>query len=258
MIARGAIPANALGADKFKREIAKSERAMMDGLRPYQAIVAALLNARKPQAILDAPCGSGWLADLLDFAFQIDGIDLFAPPPRKYRKFRTANLDDGLPSDLGIYDAIVCCEGIEHFGNPELFFRSTRQHLTDDGLLLVTTPNTWHPAARLRYLFRGFFPGFPCLVTKIERGTHMHIMPWSFPQLFLYLRLAGFVDIRLHELDEPKPSRAYEWLFGLPQILYCAQKRRRGSTEEETAFWLHAGSRQSVYGRRLVVSAIAA
>jgi SAM-dependent methyltransferase len=234
--------------------------AQMSSLKPYQPVVAALLNARQPRTVLDAPCGSGWLAGLLDYDFEIDGIDLFAPPPagRRYRHFRNADLDDSLPTDLGTYDAIVCCEGIEHFGNPESFFRSTRQHLTGGGLLVVTTPNTWHPAARLQYLLRGFFPGFPCLVGKIERGTHMHIMPWSFPQLFLYLRLTGFTDIVLHEIAEPKPKRIYEWVLAVPQLLYCNQKRRRGRTEEEIAFWSHAGSRQSMFGRRLVVSAMAA
>jgi len=229
----------------------------MEVLKPYQPVVAALLNARRPQTVLDAPCGSGWLADLLDDDLQIDGLDLFASPPQRYRHFRNADLDGGLPADLGRYDAIVCCEGIEHFGNPEIFFRSTRAHLTPGGLLVVTTPNTWHPAARLQYLLRGFFPGFPCLVGKIERGRHMHIMPWSFPQLFLYLRLTGFTDIALHDIDEPKPKNIYEWLVGVPQILYCAHKRWRIKTKEEKTFWKHAGSRQSLLGRRLVVSAIA-
>lgn len=85
----------------------------------------------------------------------------------------------------------------------------------------------------------------------------MHIMPWSFPQLFLYLTLTGFKGIALHDIDEPKPKRAYEWLLGLPQHLYCAQKRRAAKNEEERAFWSFVGSRQSVFGRRLVVSSVA-
>lgn len=228
-------------------------------LPSLRSVVAALLNDRQPRLILDAPCGSGWLANLLQYDFQIDGIDLFAPPPNRYRRFRRADLNLGLPNDLEKYDAIICCEGIEHFGNPESFLSSTRQHLNKGGMIVVTTPNTWHPAARLQYLFRGFFPGFPCLVENIERGIHMHIMPWSFPKLFLYLSLTGFSEITLHELhDEPKPKRVYEWLFGLPQFLYCAQKRRNARTNEGIAFWSHTGSLQSIFGRRLVVSATAA
>ena len=229
----------------------------MNNLKPYQPVVAKLLNNQQPGVVLDAPCGSGWLRRLLDFDCQVDGLDLFAPPPVGYRLFRNADLNLGLPGDLGTYDAIVCCEGIEHFGNPENFFRSARQHLTQGGMLVVTTPNTWYPEARLQYLLRGFFPSFPCLVGKIERGTHMHIMPWSFPQLFLYLTLNGFRDITLHDIDKPKPKRVYEWLVGLPQYAYCARKRAKAKTDEQRKFWLHTGSQQSVYCRSLVVSAIA-
>lgn len=230
----------------------------MNNLKPYQPVVAKILNNKQPEILLDAPCGSGWLRRLLNYDCQVDGLDLFAPPPENYRLFRNANLDLELSADLGKYDAIVCCEGIEHFGNPESFFRSSHQHLNQGGLLVVTTPNTWYPEARLQFLLRGFFPSFPCLVGKIERGTHMHIMPWSFPLLFLYLTLTGFSDITSHDIDEPKPKRAYEWLVGVPQYVYCARKHKKAKTDEQRKFWLQAGSRQSLFGRRLVVTAIAA
>ncbi|HSH93442.1 MAG TPA: class I SAM-dependent methyltransferase [Roseimicrobium sp.] len=230
----------------------------MNEPKSYQPVVAGILNSRKPGVLLDAPSGSGWLRKLLDFPCEVDGLDLFEKAPPGYRHFRNANLDLELPADLGKYDAIVCCEGIEHFGNPESFFRSAHGHLNKGGTLIVTTPNTWFPASRLQYLFRGFFPSFPCLVGKIVRGSHMHIMPWSYPHLYLYLKLTGFTDIRLHDIDEPKPKRAYEWIVGLPQRLYCSNRRKKARTEEERAFWTFAGSKQSVYGRRLVVSAVAA
>ncbi len=230
----------------------------MDRYKSYQPVVAELINARRPGSILDAPSGSGWLKSLITYDCQIDGIDLFAPSPTGYRGFRNADLGRGFPQELGIYDAIVCCEGIEHFGNPEMFFTSAREHLSVNGLLIVTTPNVWYPQARLQYMLRGFFPSFPCLVGKIKQGTHMHIMPWSFAQLYLYLSLSGFKDINLHELNEPKPKRMYERVFGLPHRLYCLSKARRAGTEIERVFWRQAGSRQSIYGRRLVVSAVPA
>jgi hypothetical protein len=84
----------------------------------------------------------------------------------------------------------------------------------------------------------------------------MHIMPWSFPQLFLFLHLNGFEAITLHDIDEKKPKRMFERLFGIPQALYCRHKLNKSLTEEERTFWSFAGSEQSIYGRRLVVSAI--
>ena len=224
-------------------------------MKSYEPVVAALLAERQPRAVLDAPCGSGWLATRLDNECRVDGIDLYGSRPPRYAGFRAADLDAGLPADLGIYDAIVCCEGLEHLGNPLLLLRTAHGHLAPGGLLVVTTPNTWYPAARLQYLLRGFFPGFPSLAGKMQPGTHMHIAPWSFPQLHLYLRLAGFDEVQLHEVD-PQPKHAWERLVGWPHHLYCASRLRRAATEEERDYWRAAGSRQSLWGRRLVVSAI--
>lgn len=226
-------------------------------MKSYEPVVASLIGKKRPATVLDAPCGSGWLARALGAGPQFDGLDLYGAPPPGYRSFRAADLDGGLPADLGRYDAIACCEGLEHFANPGSFLRSAYEHLAPGGLLVVTTPNVWHPAGRLQYLLRGFFPGFPSLAGRIQRGTHMHIMPWSFPQVYLFLRLAGFVEVALHDVDEPKPKRLYEWLLGWPQALYCELKIRNTSGEERD-YWRQAGSRQSVYGRRLVVSAIRA
>ncbi len=225
-------------------------------MKAYMPVVADLLNRKEPTLILDAPSGEGWLHPLLNYKHTIDGIDLFDKKPKGYNNFYIANLDDGIPKELEIYDAIVSCEGIEHIGNPLLFLRSAHDHLSKDGMLIVTTPNTWYPGAKLKHSLNGFFPGFPPLIGKIEKGTHMHIMPWSFPQLYLYFHLAGYENIRLHELpEEKKPKRIYEKILGLPQKTYCKNKMKKSSSEEERQFWEDAGSNQSVYGRRLVVSA---
>jgi SAM-dependent methyltransferase len=224
--------------------------------KEYMPVVAALLRERRAQTVLDAPSGSGWLRAMLPDSVAMDGLDLYDARPAGYRDFRAADLDRGLPDDLPVYDAVVSCEGLEHVGNPELFLRSAAARLKSGGIFIITTPNTWHPAARIQYLLRGFFPGFPPLAGRIERGTHMHIMPWSFAQLYLYLTLTGFSDIALHELDEPKPRRAWERPFGPLARAYCNSRLRKSAGEEERGFWKQAASPQSIYGRRLVVSAV--
>ena len=219
-------------------------------------VVAGLLNEKKPSLILDAPSGSGWLLPLLTFNFFIDGVDLFENRPEGYRNFHKADLDHGIPADPEKYDAIVTCEGIEHIGNPILFLETAKERLVKNGIIILTTPNVWYPGARLQYFLRGFFPGFPCLTGKIRRGTHMHIMPWSYPQLFLYLKLTGYTDIRLHDIPEKKPKHFHERIIGLPHKLYCNNRLKKATSEEEKEFWKDAGSEQSLFGRRLVVSAI--
>lgn len=224
-------------------------------MKENQQVVARLLNLLKPKSILDAPCGNGVFDQALNFSTRIDGIDLFETRPVGYENFWCEDLDYGLPAHAGQYETIVCCEGIEHLANPGLFFKTVHDHLETAGNFIVTTPNVWYPAAKLQFLLRGFFPSFPCLVGKMKRGTHMHIMPWSFPHLYLFLTLAGFEDIQLHDIDEKKPKRLYEHIVGWPQKMYCRHKLRKSGSAEESHFWTMSGSRQSLFGRRLVVSA---
>jgi len=224
-------------------------------MKSYMSTVISVLNNKKPKTILDAPSGGGWLLSSLSFETTIDGIDLFEQKLSSYRNCIQADLDFGIPDSLLKYDAIVSCEGIEHFGNPILFFHTAKKHLNQDGIIIITTPNTWYPAAKIQYLLRGFFPSFPCLVGKIHRGTHMHITPWSFPQLYLYLSIAGYTDIKLHDTSDKKPVHFFEYIFGFPQKMYCYNKLKKAKSSEEKNFWKMSGNSQSVFGRRLVVSA---
>ena len=130
-----------------------------------------------------------------------------------------------------------------------LFFNKCKEHLADNGVLIITTPNTWHPASKLKFFTRGFFPGFPSLGGKVKRGSHMHIMPWSFPWLWLYFKLAGFTSIKLVELDEKKPKHMFEKVLAIPQKIYCKRQLRRSKSSEEIEYWENAGSDQSIYGR---------
>ncbi|MDX1486260.1 MAG: class I SAM-dependent methyltransferase [Alphaproteobacteria bacterium] len=227
-------------------------------MKIYMEPVGEILRDVRPRTVLDLPSGSGWLGGLVPEGAAIDGIDLYAPKPPGYREFRTADLDAGIPDGLGTYDAIVSCEGIEHLGNPLAFLRSAAEHLNPGGTMVVTTPNIWYPEAKLKFLFRGFFPGFPSLAGQIASGHHMHIAPWSFPWLYLYLSLAGFGEIRLHDLDQPKPKHRWSKIFGLPQARYCRRKAEAARSAEERQYWLTCASDQSVFGRNLVVSAVKA
>lgn len=218
-------------------------------------VVSEILNQIKPPTILDAPCGRGWLQQRLSYAPLIDGVDLFESHPFGYAHHFQHDLDLGLPKIHKQYDAIVSCEGIEHFGNPQLFFKSSYELLAPGGLLLITTPNIWYPEARLQFWLKGFFPGFPPLIGRIERGTHMHIMPWSYAHLYLYLKLAGYQEIALHKEPLSRPKRWYAKILALPQKLYSKNKLKKGKTEEEKNFWRNTLSSSSLYGRHLIVTA---
>ncbi len=219
-------------------------------------IVLKIIETINPYSLLDVPCGDGWLSKKLKKTIKIDGVDLYGEETLGYREWRRFDLEDGLPSDLGMYDCIVSCEGIEHIGNPQLFLRTAYMHLNPGGTLLLTSPNVWYPQSKLQYLLRGFFPSFPCLVGKINKGDHMHIIPWSFSQLYLFLTINSFEKINLHYEPLSEAKHFYEKLLGFPQLLYCRNKLARSTSEKERLFWAKAGSKESVYGRHLIISAV--
>lgn len=219
-------------------------------------VVLELIGRLQPKSILDVPSGDSWLVNNLEGTIPIDGIDLYKSEKKLYRKWECLDLNDGIPDGFGKYDCIVSCEGLEHFGNPELFLRTAYSSLNEKGTLLITTPNIWNPQSRLQYMFRGFFPGFPSLAGKIKKGEHMHIIPWSFPQLYLFFKLNGFSEIHLHNEPLSEPGHFYERIFGIPQSIYCRRKGRKAKSEEEKIFWEMAASKESLFGRHLIITAV--
>jgi SAM-dependent methyltransferase len=216
--------------------------------------VVEFLRDKKFATALDAPSGIGWLAEALAGRATLDGIDLYADA-KGYRKIWKHDLDLPLPADCGVYDLICCCEGLEHVGNPLLLLREFHRRLSTGGLFIVTTPNVWYPQARLQYLLRGFFPSFPSLVGKIVPGTHMHITPWSWPQLYLYLKLAGFTKMELVPEPMSKAKHWHEHLLAIPARMYCRGRVRKAKTDEEKSFWRTASTEASLMGRHLIVVA---
>ena len=214
----------------------------------------AYLKGLSFKTVLDAPSGGGWLVESLGNEVEIDGIDLYADTSGNYRRIWKHDLDTGLPESAGTYDLICCCEGIEHVGNPLLLLRSFRDHLKSDGTLMVTTPNVWYPHSRVQYFCRGFFPGFPTLADKVRPGTHMHIMPWSWSQLYIYFRMAGFSTPDIIEEPLSKPKYFHERLLALPGRLYCKRKKAKAKSPEEISYWTCAGSETSLLGRHLIVA----
>ena len=224
-------------------------------MKAYQPIVGQIAQAVGARSILDMPSGTGWLlAQVATTGVEIDGIDLYQGRPTGYRNFLQRDLEDGVPDELGRYDMIVSCEGIEHIANPGLLLKSARKHLKPGGMMVVTTPNTWHPAARWKYFWSGFFPSFRSRAGRISPGRHMHIMPWSWPQLYLHMKLAGFSDIQLHPCIEEERTHLYERLIALPMRSYCRRHARKATTEEVRDYWNTAAGPGSLFARRLIVS----
>lgn len=218
-----------------------------------QALLGELEHVDYSQ-VLDAPAGGGWLSAALRENTDVDGIDLYVQKPSGYRRFWEFDLDEGLPADCRGYDLICCCEGLEHVGNPLKLLRHFNAALKDEGLLIITTPNVWYPQSRLQYFFRGFFPSFPSLAGKVKSGTHMHITPWTYPQLYIYLKMSGFNCPKLIPEQRSRAKHFHEVLMSLPAKLYCMNRLKKARDEEERKYWRQAGAQESLVGRHLIAA----
>jgi 2-polyprenyl-3-methyl-5-hydroxy-6-metoxy-1,4-benzoquinol methylase len=131
---------------------------------------------RKDARILDVGCGTGaWLARLQRRGFSnLYGIDADVAQASscKGATIARADLNDPQPWPVhGRFQLITAIEVIEHIENVGLFLDHVREHLEDDGCLLLTTPNIESLAARLRFLLLGELKQFDSI------GDQTHIFP---------------------------------------------------------------------------------
>lgn len=223
--------------------------------KPYRRVVADILAGTDLKTVLDTGAGGGYLRSALAPSIEMDGVDKQANLLPGYLNCWPVDLDEGLPDWLPCYDAIICCEVISYLSNPLNFLKSALRHLVPEGMIVISTPSVWYPESRLFYLLKGYFPSVRS-VTVSELGSPHYVVPYSFPQLYSLLIRSGFKCVRFHGVDRG-PKRIYEWPLGLPHWLYCKFKENRATECEEKSFWHQAGSVSAIYGRRMVVTAVA-
>jgi hypothetical protein len=83
----------------------------------------------------------------------------------------------------------------------------------------------------------------------------MHITPWSFPQLYVYFRLAGFGPPRILSQPLSRPKHFHERLLALPGKIYCRNRERGAKDDETRQFWKTAAADASLLGRHLITVA---
>lgn len=138
------------------------------------------------KTVLDVGCGSGtYLLPFKERGWEVFGID----PVPQWTEFARRQLD-GTPETIvtGHYgpgafpgrrfSLIIFSHTVEHLPDPIPLLRVMRDHLEEDGVLFVATPNLLNPPARER-LFEGFLAG-------------AHVRLYSPASLTTVLARAGF------------------------------------------------------------------
>ena len=224
--------------------------------KAYRASVARALIEQQPRKVLDICCGDGWLPYALGSEVELHGVDLFEQAPPGYHKFIIADFNQGLPDGLEQYDAIVCCEAMGYLQNPGLFLQSVRKHLKEGGVFILSIPNPNYVGARINHLIQGFPRSYSWFKQNETMEPHMPWLSLGVFQLWLLLGLNGFKNMEVHEVDEEKPRRIWEHIFGWIIKGYARHRLKKAQNESVRELWRSAMRDQVVYGRQLVVSAM--
>lgn len=179
-----------------------------------RALIEYLLSTGDVKGpVLDVPCGSGvFLDSLKDFFPDIEtfGIDI-DPPERSAHKLLKADLSSRDQITIeNKFNVVTSISGVMEFDNTLNFLKQLRDHIAEDGLLIVTNDNLLSVRDRVLYLLTGRFRQYPMFVA--DNAPTWKILPLQ--NLLRILIDAGFelMEIRYVRV---KPT---EWLW-LPPAL---------------------------------------
>ncbi len=177
--------------------------------------VLAMISASSPQGpVMDIPSGSGAFARrLAEKGHNVIAADVVNSGDIAGVEFHQADMNEPLPAEDGSIACISCIEGIEHLERPFDFVRECHRVLSDDGILILTTPNTSAIRSRWRYFLTGFHNKCKYALDETTPNPLHHINMLSFPALRYMLHSSSFQI----EAIETNRIKGINWLY-LPMV----------------------------------------
>lgn len=131
----------------------KRLRFLISEIKKYQEMISKPIHAIR---ILDVGCGTGVMITrpLAEQGYQVTGLDIDEASIQQAMRLKAKSDLPNLTFFCGTlneqswekeFDVIVCSEVLEHLEDPGCLISAMKEHLMDDGILLVTVPNGYGP-----------------------------------------------------------------------------------------------------------------
>jgi|SaaInlStandDraft_2_1057019.scaffolds.fasta_scaffold30788_2 ubiquinone biosynthesis O-methyltransferase len=201
--------------DDIKNIIEKGIQKNIENPDERTSLTLKLVEGKK---ILDVGCAAGDLSKkLADKGFLVHAIDVLGESIKIAKEFFnspniTYEVRDILknPFEEKSFDCITFLETIEHVENPAVFFKTFHRILSDNGHLIISTPNSTSLKNMLYALsYRKKLKQKQVIKEiseeQLNTGTHIeHIYNWDFPTLVRLLDRSGF-DVVENEFARSGP-----------------------------------------------------
>ena len=175
-----------------------------------------------PCRILDVPAGEGvFCAFLKERGWQVEAADI-DPGNFKLRDvpFTVVNLNNSLPFQDGLFDAVSCVNGLHRLLFPEVAIREFSRILKPGGRLYININNYSSIWKRLRFLVAGSLDQMietqECIQTITDPEAHVRL-PLMFPRLHAMLTRNRFEVVEVRPAAVTARDRS---LIPLAMLLY--------------------------------------
>jgi len=190
------------------------------GKNTHRKVLEILRTTAPTGTVLDIPCGDGsFVRNAAHEGYKVAAVDIIQHGDMDGITFRQADINEQIPFDTGSVNRITCIEGIEHLERPFDFIRECHRVLTDDGWIILTTPNISSIRSRWRWFMTGFHNKCKYALDETDPNPLHHINMFSLPKIRYLLHTNGF---RIDRIDTNR-IKAISWLyFSLAPMQYLA------------------------------------